>query len=268
MIVTQLWIYPIKSCQGIALSSANLLSSGLRHDREMMIVDAETGRFVTQRSDAVLAHIGVALPNDEQVTLTYDGESFTFDKSYYRPASAEVWRRNVPAFDQDDEVADFLSDIIDRKVRLLATRPTDTADSDKPILFQDGQAVHILTEFSLQHAQQILGDYDIDVRRFRPNIVIGVDASESNDSKQFTAFMEDEWKHLQIGQTELTMTKLCERCAIPTINPETLDKEKAVHAYFKAHRLVNKKPVFGICGYGAKLGNLAVGDRVLYNKIV
>ncbi len=261
MIITQLWIYPIKSCQGIALSSVDLLSSGLRHDREMMIVDDETERFVTQRSDAILAHIGVALPNDEQVTLTYDGESFTFDKSYNEPVTTEVWRRDVPAFDQGDKVADFLSDIIGRDVRLLATRPEDTLHAEKSILFQDGQAVHVLTEFSLQHAQQMLGDYGIDVRRFRPNIVIGADASESADSNQFTAFMEDEWKHLQIGQTELTITKLCERCAIPTINPETLGKEKAVHAYFKVHRLVNQKPVFGVCGYGTKLGTLAVGDR-------
>ncbi|PIE44820.1 MAG: hypothetical protein CSA45_05175 [Gammaproteobacteria bacterium] len=262
MIITQLWVYPIKSCQGIALSSADLLSSGLRHDREMMIVDT-SGCFVTQRSNAILAHIGVALSNDGQVTITDDDESFTFDKSYYRPASAEVWRRRVPAFDQGDDVADCLSDIIGHKVRLLATRPSDTAHADKPILFQDGQAVHVLTEFSLQHAQQMLADYDIDVRRFRPNIVIGAAAGDACKSNQFSAFMEDKWKHLQTEQVELSITKLCERCVVPTINPQTLSKEKAVYTYFKAHRLVNKKSVFGVCGYGTKLGKLAVGDKVI-----
>ncbi len=262
MIITQLWVYPIKSCQGTALPSVDLLSSGLRHDREMMIVD-KSGRFVTQRSEAVLARIGVTLPSDQQVTITYNDESFTFEKSYYRPASAEVWQRTVPAFDQGDDIADCLSDIIGREVRLLATRPQDTQQAEKPILFQDGQALHILTEFSLQHAQRSLADYEIDVRRFRPNLVIGATTGGASEAHQFSAFVEDQWKHLQTKQVELRITKLCERCVIPTINPQTLRKEKAVSAYFKAHRLVNKKPVFGVCGYGTKLGRLALGDRVI-----
>lgn len=259
MIITQLWVYPIKSCQGIALSSVDLLRSGLRYDREMMIVD-DSGRFVTQRSEAILAHIGVVLPSDEQVTVTYNGASFTFEKSYTAPASAEVWRRNVPAFDQGDDVADFLSEMIGRQVRLLATRPTATVHSEKPILFQDGQSVHILTEFSLQHAQQMLSEYDIDVRRFRPNIVIG--AENSSADSQHTAFIEDTWESVRTEHVEFSISNLCERCAVPTINPQTLDKEKAVNDYFRQYRLVDKKPVFGVCGNATKLGKLSVGDKV------
>ncbi len=256
--ITQLWVYPIKSCQGVSVSSVDLLASGLKNDREMMIVDSE-GQFVTQRSDAILAHIGVDLPNDNQVKLIFADQSITFTKQYQQSVAATVWKRSVPAFDQGDAVAEFLSDIIGRKVRLLATRPVDTENAEKAILFQDGQAVHLLTEKSLQHAQEKLLAYQIDVRRFRPNIVIG-EAEDVENS--LSPFAEDQWKNVGTDKTEMMITKLCERCTVPGINPQTLDKETAVYHYFKTYRLVNKKPMFGICGYGTKLGCLQVGDRV------
>lgn len=255
-VITQLWVYPIKSCQGVSLPSVEVLPSGFRHDREMMIVD-ESGRFVTQRSDVILAHIGVALPDENHVQLRFAERTLRFEKQYTQPVTAEVWRRNVPAFDQGDAVADFLSPIIGCKVRLLATRPDDTLNAEKSILFQDGQAIHLLSEASLQHAQQSLSDYDIDVRRFRPNIVVG-----EQNGEHITAFAEDDWQHVQTEQVALQISKLCERCAVPGINPQTLDREKAVYAYFKQHRLKDKKPMFGVCGHSTKAGILTVGDTL------
>ncbi|MDP8161783.1 MOSC N-terminal beta barrel domain-containing protein [Pasteurella skyensis] len=261
MVITQLWIYPIKSCKGIAVSSIDLLESGLRYDREMMIVDDETGKFVTQRSDKILAHIEVSLPDEESVQLTFNKRSIIFKKQYIQTQAVDttVWRRDVPAFDQGDEVACFLSQIIGRNVRLLATRPVDTLNAQKNILFQDGQAVHLLTESSLNHAQQALSDYQIDTQRFRPNIVIG--KSEPNEILE--AFSEDNWKKVSTEQIDLTITKLCERCAIPSINPQTLDKERAVDHYLKQYRMIDKKPMFGVCGYSSKLGTLNIGDTII-----
>ena len=37
--IGQLWIFPIKSCAGIAVQSARLLPTGLEHDRAFMLVD-------------------------------------------------------------------------------------------------------------------------------------------------------------------------------------------------------------------------------------
>ena len=82
--ITQLWVYPIKSCQGIAISSTNILPSGLKHDREMMIID-EKDRFVTQRSNAILAHIGVALSKENHVRLDTKTQTFEFKKQYINP---------------------------------------------------------------------------------------------------------------------------------------------------------------------------------------
>ncbi len=78
--ITALRIYPLKSCRGISLNEAALLASGLEHDREMMIVDSQ-GHFVTQRGDAVLATIAVALAG-HSVTISCQGHSVTFNKQY------------------------------------------------------------------------------------------------------------------------------------------------------------------------------------------
>jgi len=48
--VSGLFIYPIKSCKGIPLNIAEIGRFGFHNDRRWMIVDAETNRFVSQRT--------------------------------------------------------------------------------------------------------------------------------------------------------------------------------------------------------------------------
>ena len=54
IILTGLFIYPIKSLGGISLPAADLTLRGLRHDRRWLIVD-ENNRFMTQREHAEMA---------------------------------------------------------------------------------------------------------------------------------------------------------------------------------------------------------------------
>ncbi|HSY27829.1 MAG TPA: MOSC N-terminal beta barrel domain-containing protein, partial [Burkholderiaceae bacterium] len=59
-ILTELNLYPIKSCAGIALQEATVtpfgLMSGCIYDREWMVVD-HAGNFLTQREIAQMACI-------------------------------------------------------------------------------------------------------------------------------------------------------------------------------------------------------------------
>ncbi len=43
-----LYVYPIKSCGGVALERTTVSATGLRHDRRWMLVD-EAGEFISQR---------------------------------------------------------------------------------------------------------------------------------------------------------------------------------------------------------------------------
>ena len=62
--ISQLNVYPIKSCAGIARDSVRLTPYGLEHDRNWMVVDAQ-GRFVTQRTHPRMALIRPALDDGE-----------------------------------------------------------------------------------------------------------------------------------------------------------------------------------------------------------
>src|SRR5215510_10180793 len=62
--LTALNIYPVKSCQGIALQSARVTGTGLADDRHWMMV-RPNGRFVTQRELPRMALIGTAVSDGE-----------------------------------------------------------------------------------------------------------------------------------------------------------------------------------------------------------
>ncbi len=178
----------------------------------------------------------------------------TFSKQYTQAVEVSIWRRQLPAFDQGDRAADFLTEVIGRPVRLVATRPSDTLNADKNILFQDGQALHLIGAGSLLHAQTHLPNYQIDARRFRPNIIV------DDDEGEMPPFVEDNWQIIDTPSAVLRMDKHCERCNIPAINPDSLDNEDAVQDYLLTYRKINKRILFGVCGHGVKLGHLRVGD--------
>ena len=58
--LSALYVYPVKSCRGVALAEAVLDHRGLIHDREFMVVDAED-RHLTQRATPALAHVATAI---------------------------------------------------------------------------------------------------------------------------------------------------------------------------------------------------------------
>ena len=94
-----LFVYPVKSCRGIALTEARLTATGLAHDREWMVVDPE-GRFITQRDTPALALVGTALSDAQLHLSTPDGASVSLSLDHEGQLSeVGVWRSRVPAFD-------------------------------------------------------------------------------------------------------------------------------------------------------------------------
>ena len=68
MILSELNIYPIKSCRGISLAEAIVEERGLQFDRRWMLVD-ENNRFLTQREFVLMATIAVTVDSGQ---LTVD----------------------------------------------------------------------------------------------------------------------------------------------------------------------------------------------------
>ncbi len=66
MKVTELYTYPVKSLTGIPLDCAELSRTGIRFDRNWMLVQPD-GTFMTQRIYPQMALINTAIENDNLV---------------------------------------------------------------------------------------------------------------------------------------------------------------------------------------------------------
>ncbi len=225
--LSELFVYPIKSCAGIALDVARLEPYGLAYDRNWMIVDP-SGRFVTQREFPRLALVRTALSAD---TLVVEAAGMAplalpIDPNAYADAprvASTVWRDTVSAIDTGDDAARWLSEFLDVPLRLVRFDPAAeriasrnwTGDTTVPVRFADGFPLLVIGRASLDDLNGRLARKGVDalpMNRFRPNLVIdGLDAYE-----------EDFLETLQIetagARVQLRIVKPCARCPIPTID--------------------------------------------------
>ncbi len=222
----RLFVYPVKSCAGVALEQATLTETGLEFDRAWMVVDAQ-GQFVTQRELPRMALIQPQLKAFEMV-LRAPGmlEARVPLDTVEQPVHVQVWSDTVPAFDMGDALAQWFSDFLGQPLRLVRFHPdhrrlssTKWTGTDQGLnQFSDGFAVLVTSVASLAGLNQRLaaaGEAPVTMERFRPNIVLdGIDAHD-----------EDRLDELLIttaqGQARLRMVKPCPRCPIPNIDPAT-----------------------------------------------
>ena len=185
-LVTALYVYPVKSMKGIALSSAVLTSKGLQHDRSWMVV-APDGRFVTQRNEPRLGLVhtrleaqGVVLELDGHGSVTLPYEAVAGDG-----ISTQVWGDACETVDQGPAVSEWLTRAIGSPVTLRVVRmaPGFTRPQTQPERygqetatdFADSAPFLLASEDSLGELNSALaaqGRRPVPMNRFRPNIVV------------------------------------------------------------------------------------------------
>ena len=229
-ILTELNLYPIKSCAGIALHEATLTAAGLMsdhiYDREWMVVDAQ-GEFLTQREYPKMALITPRIKADTLELrapgmLRLEIPLELADPDHAPTLEVRVWDDTVQAYDCDDTTAAWFSNAIGVACRLVrfhphAKRVANTKWTDgveAPTLFSDGFPMLVISAASLDDLNRKLtaqGRDALPMNRFRPNIVInGVDAFEEDFAATFG-----------IGSAVLKPVKPCPRCPIPSIDQTT-----------------------------------------------
>src|SRR5205807_10403002 len=174
MQIEQLFVYPIKSCAGIAVDAARVTARGLEHDRRWMVTDAD-GIFVTQRTlpEMALVRIGI---DGERLTVDRDGHPrlllpFVHDDG--APLDVVVWDDRVRAV-RHAPGSDWFSRVLGVDVQLVSM-PDDARRAVDPDFARAGDIVSFADGFPLllvnRSSLAALGE-DVDVRRFRPNVVV------------------------------------------------------------------------------------------------
>lgn len=228
--VSALFIYPIKSTAGTAVSQLDLDERGAVDDRRWMLVNSN-GRFITQRESGRLALIhahrvssGLLLEAAGHVALPVPAPH-----AQAGVRQVTVWDDIVPALDAGDDAAVWCTAVTGVTCRLVhlahaARRPLAPkyAGSLDPVgrhvALSDGAPLLLLGEASLAALNTRLGEKrlaPVGFDRFRPNVVIaGISAHE-----------EDTWLTIEIGGITIGVGSPCPRCVITTI-----DQQRGVRA--------------------------------------
>jgi uncharacterized protein YcbX len=256
--ISELVIYPIKSCYGITLSEATITSAGLMtqyiYDREWMVVDEE-GCFLTQRAYPQMAQIVPRIKSDTlelrapgMLRLEVPLDLPHPDESSVR--TVQVWNDVVPAYDCDEMAATWFSKVLGTPCRLVRFHPDAkrrakskwVGELEVPTLFSDGYPVLVISSASLDELNQRLtaqGRAALPMNRFRPNLVISDTLPHEED-------MADT---LTMGDVVLKPVKPCARCSIPSVDQETGqtgDDPRDILSAYRANARVNGAITFGM----------------------
>ncbi len=229
--VSELYLYPVKSLRGFQLQQAVLTNQGLAFDRFWMVID-ENNRFITQRKLAAMVLIHTTL-SEGQLILSKPSDSdlgSLIINAHQAPDSdpftATVWKDECLVIDEGDEASQWITQAIGSTQTLRLVRMAEQPRSQsKPellgahtsTLFADAAPFLVANTASLTAVNNNLQQHSYDsvtMEHFRPNIVItGIDA-----------FVEHQINTLTHDHYELSHCYPCQRCIIPTINPDTAEK--------------------------------------------
>ncbi len=222
--VSGLFSYPIKGCRAIAHNSVAVLTSGLSHDREWMLVDTRhsPAQFISQREYPLMATICVATRDSGELVLTSgaDDSQVVAAPSANALLKVKVWNHETIAQDAGDAAARWMADrlgVPSSQVRLVRFHPEMRRDCNRlysgesgaHTFFADGFPLLVANDASLQDLNARMGRTQgntLPMNRFRPNIVL----------QGLPAWDEDYIDTLTIGQVVLKLAKPCVRCQVTT----------------------------------------------------
>ena len=259
-VISALFVYPIKSCAGVQVQEAIMLDTGLEFDRAWMVVD-DKGEFLTQRELPRMALIQPQLKHYEMV-LRAPGMLALHIKldEVEAPVRVRVWDDEVAAYDMGAVAAQWFSDFLGVKARLVRFDPEHkrfssrawTGDVQALNQFSDGFPVLVISEASLAQLNGKLlasGSAAASMSRFRPNIVLAA----LNAASEQIPHDEDRLDVLHIstgqGSFQLKPVKPCPRCPIPNIDPTTALSSPQVGDMLQSYRSdsrVNGAVTFGM----------------------
>lgn len=281
--VKEIWRYPVKSMQGEQLTETVLTVGGVPLDRGWAVRDEATqtivgakkiaellncsAKYIDGTNAGAVPHVEITLPNgdtvrsdDTQVNGKLSqalGQDITLwplqpadNKDHYRtknvPEDALAELRAVFALEPDEPLPDF------------STFPpevlTELMEFATPVgTYFDAFPLDILTEASLRHLQTLTPDAKLDIRRFRPNILV-------SDSDKTTGLEEAKWVGQSIGIGEATVDAVteCPRCIMTTRAQGELPRDASIMRAMVAHTSQNLSVYCNI----SKPGRIAEGDEL------
>jgi uncharacterized protein YcbX len=180
MYIQELWRYPVKSMRGEQLTQATLSKTGVQGDRNIVVVSEAGDRIITARTHPGLLGL--------QGSLTAEGITTINGHLWHSPEALALTRK-------------------------AAGEPVRLVDAGEHTERFDVLPLLVATDGAIR-------ELDMDLRRLRPNIVIG----------GVTGQTERSWpgSTLRSGEVAIQVAQLRMRCVMTTYDPDTLKQDVGV----------------------------------------
>ena len=259
-VLSQLNIYPLKSAGGISLENAVPEQRDLAHDRRWMVVD-DSGQFMTQRTCPSMSLINTNL-SAQTLNLNAPGMSelcLPLFPTEGKSQEVEIWGDRCEAWTSNPQAEKWISEYLGKSCKIVfmpdhSNRPVDPlyASGENQVSFSDDFPLLLISAASLNDLNSRLVE-KISMNRFRPNLVV----------ENTSAYEEDSWKFIRIGDCELQVVKPCSRCILTTVDPEKgAFSGKEPLRTLASYRKENGQVLFGQNLIATIKGELKVGMTV------
>ena len=279
--VSQLWRYPVKSMAGEQLSTAQIDGYGVAGDRGWAVREVEADVTRNAREMPTLLQFAASYAEDPSFSQRSPAVTIT------TPENAEV--RSADA-DRDERLSGILGravmltplhpaddlawyargqmpEGVDPMAALRQLMGMEEGDplpdfsgipealqsfSTPPGTYFDCYPIHIMTTSSLDTLAGVGGGDDVDVRRFRPNVLI--------DTGDAEGLLEVDWtgKRLRLGEVVIEMKTTTVRCSVPAHSQRAFGSSRAVGRALIEH---TKQHLGSYCNV-LEGGAVNVGDEV------
>ncbi|XP_035827256.1 mitochondrial amidoxime-reducing component 1 [Aplysia californica] len=276
--VSELYIYPVKSCGALTVTKAMCTSVGLSSDgltdRHWMILD-KNKQVITMKEAPSLTTVTCSAQGD--ILRLHAPQTRDLDlpmRPKVKGTKVQIKNfegQNIPMIDCGEEAEKWISDFVGRPANIFFSCPElglrdsyerkrkwdNTAREGDVTVFSYLTSYLISSTASLGHINSQL-DAPVASVNFRPSIV--VDNS--------VPFDEDNWKELKIGENVLFhAVEPCRRCIITTIDPKTGQKRKDMQPLkllrsFRCREPYGNSPIYGNYMSNDMSGDVSVGDPV------
>ena len=233
MHVDQIWRYPVKSMIGAPVDAADLDEQGIVGDRTWAVRDQVRGgirgakvlgglmRLSARYADGAGGPVVITLPGGATVSTDDPGAAAAVSEAIdhevtleaLRPADdLEHFRRGAAYHDDPmEELRSIFGRTEDEPLPDLSVFPPVIFEHESPPgTYHDAFPLLLVSTSALRSLRQALPDSSIDVRRFRPSVV--VDTGEAAGHPEF------DWvgRRLRIGDALLDIPAACPRCVMVT----------------------------------------------------
>jgi uncharacterized protein YcbX len=275
--ICDLKVYPVKSCAPIQVTDAIATALGFEHDRIAQVSDSEKFNYCTPRDpkNVKLFQIKPAI-HEKSLVLSMPGKDHivvNLAGKQKKPTMAiPMTGPKVKLQDYGDDVAKWLQSatgIENARLtgigagykRLVEVNP-DQGEAipeiakDAPVSLAD-EAPYLLTSTtSLQDLNKRMksrGQDPVNMQRFRPNIVIS----------GLKPWEEDCLKRIRLGYVEFHVWQRCGRCAMTTIDRDSLERSSEPLATLSTFR----ERAAGQRNFGMHLIPVVLAPNAINNKI-